>query len=211
MTGSAYKYPADIWAIGLVLLECALGKFPFDISGVYLDMMQAVINGPSPSLPKAADGSYAPFSREFAHFISCCMNKDPEARSTADELLLHPWIAKAKAPEQTRSPKQMADWMAKIKPKIAERARRERARAEGEDPDALPSASAASSSATSSGLGARAAAAALAADASSDPFEQGYNTTQTGTASGASSSAGGRFNVPADAGNKSSFYTAKPI
>src|SRR4051812_17214219 len=113
---------ADIWAVGIVLLECALGKFPYAMTGVYLDMMQAVVNGPSPSLPKSPDGSYGKYSREFANFVQCCLCKDPEQRSTAEELLLHPWFAHA-ARTFPRSPAQMQAWIADIKLRLDARHR----------------------------------------------------------------------------------------
>jgi hypothetical protein len=195
LMGSTYKYPSDVWAIGLVLLECATGKFPYALTGLYLDMMQSVINGPSPSVPRAPDGSYGKFSREFAHFIDCCLRKDPDARSTAEELLLHPWFAKM---EGTRTPAQMAAWVAAVKPRVQERARIERAKANGEPLAALSTASGAAGT----------TAAAAGTGASADPFEVGYNQTTTGGGSAGAQQAP-RFNVPAD--STSSFYIAKEI
>ena len=35
------------------------------------------------------------FSPEFADFLSCCLQKDPQRRSTCNELLLHPFLKRA--------------------------------------------------------------------------------------------------------------------
>jgi len=222
LQGAQYKYPADIWAIGLVLLESAQGFFPYALTGVYLDMMQAVINGPSPAIPRQPDGSFGKWSREFVHFISLCLHKDPEQRATAEELLLHPWMSKPRDAASTRTKAQMQAWIAALKPKIEARARAERAKAEGDYGAASMDTSTSGfpfGTAAGNGGGAASAAAAGAAGlgGSQDPFEagMGYNNTTTGAGTGAGALGGaggagsGRFNVPANA--QSSFYTAKPI
>jgi hypothetical protein len=232
LQGRPYKYPADVWAIGLVLLECALGRFPYSAAlktGVYLDMMQVIVNGPSPSLPRLPDGSFGGgWSREFVHFIACCLHKDPEQRATAEELLLHPWLSQAAQRCANngglRTKEQMRAWVAGIKPLVQARARAERAKAEGDfgagAMDTSTSGFPFGTAAAAGGVGAGASASAAAAgggngSVSNDPFEAGYNNTTTsgGTAAGAAGGGGGqgggRFNVPANA--QSSFYTAKPI
>lgn len=199
LEGKPYKYPSDIWAMGIVLLEAAQGRFPYEITDVYLEMMQAVINGPSPALPRSADGSYINgYSKEFASLIDLCLKKDSEARATAEEILLHPWFKKQAG---KRSAEQMKEWIKPIKSAIQERAARERAKAEGGS--STLAAASSSSAATSS--------ASTVVAASADPFAAGagYNNTTTSGGSGAQGQAGERFNVPANA--QSSFYTAKEI
>ena len=39
INGEAYSFPADIWALGLTLLECATGKYPYDASGGTMQLM----------------------------------------------------------------------------------------------------------------------------------------------------------------------------
>lgn len=39
INGEAYSFPADIWALGLTLLECATGKYPYDASGGTIQLM----------------------------------------------------------------------------------------------------------------------------------------------------------------------------
>jgi serine/threonine protein kinase len=188
LMGNLYKYPSDIWAIGIVLLECALGRFPYDVGEVYLELMTNVINGPSPSLPKQKDGTYGRFSKEFANFIDCCLSKDPEKRSTAEELLLHPWFKKH---ENTRTKAQMVAWIADVKSKVAER--QNQGKMENLNLK------------TNTQFGPSAGAGAGARD---DPFDLGYNQTTTSGGTAAGAGGGQRNNIPRDGG---SFFQVKEV
>jgi serine/threonine protein kinase len=37
-----YSYAADIWSLGLTTLECATGRYPYDVSGGEADLMLQV-------------------------------------------------------------------------------------------------------------------------------------------------------------------------
>lgn len=39
LNGEPYSFPADVWALGLTLLECATGKYPYDASGGTIQLM----------------------------------------------------------------------------------------------------------------------------------------------------------------------------
>lgn len=83
MMGSKYSYPSDVWSMGLTLLECAIGRFPYPTTGVYLEMMQSVVTGPVPTV------STKTHSQLFKDFIDCCLQKDPTKRATAEQLLVN--------------------------------------------------------------------------------------------------------------------------
>ncbi|KAJ1437157.1 Serine/threonine-protein kinase, active site, partial [Sesbania bispinosa] len=90
--GHMYNYKSDIWSFGLMLLECATGRFPYtppDQSEGWENMFQlieAIVEKPSPSAP--ADE----FSPEFCSFISACLQKNPRDRPSALDLMRHPFI-----------------------------------------------------------------------------------------------------------------------
>mmetsp|Transcript_28361 Transcript_28361/g.52224 ORF Transcript_28361/g.52224 Transcript_28361/m.52224 type:complete len:485 (-) Transcript_28361:332-1786(-) len=84
-----YSFPADIWSVGLSLIELATGIYPYDASGGPLQLMIHVLQEEIP-LPKISDG----FSPEFRDFIDRCMKKDPMQRGTAEQLISHPFITK---------------------------------------------------------------------------------------------------------------------
>ncbi|OIW12382.1 hypothetical protein TanjilG_04131 [Lupinus angustifolius] len=84
----SYSYPADIWSLGLALLECGTGEFPYTASEGPVNLMLQILDDPSPSPSKQT------FSPEFCSFVDACLQKDPDIRPTAEQLLLHPFITK---------------------------------------------------------------------------------------------------------------------
>ncbi|XP_015621396.1 mitogen-activated protein kinase kinase 1 isoform X4 [Oryza sativa Japonica Group] len=69
ISGSSYDYKSDIWSLGLVILECAIGRFPYIPSEgegwlSFYELLEAIVDQPPPSAP--ADQ----FSPEFCAFIS---------------------------------------------------------------------------------------------------------------------------------------------
>uniref|UniRef100_A0A1J3JFL6 mitogen-activated protein kinase kinase n=1 Tax=Noccaea caerulescens TaxID=107243 RepID=A0A1J3JFL6_NOCCA len=90
--GGSYNNKSDIWSLGLVLLECATGKFPYtppeDMkkwSSVY-EIVNTIVENPPPCAPSHL------FSQEFCSFISQCVQKDPKDRKSAKELLEHKFV-----------------------------------------------------------------------------------------------------------------------
>ncbi|XP_024017118.1 mitogen-activated protein kinase kinase 2 isoform X2 [Morus notabilis] len=92
ITGAAYGSKSDIWSLGLVLLECATGKFPYkppeESEGWvnFFELMDTVVSQPPPC------ASPDHFSPEFCSFISACVQKDPKDRQSAHQLMMHPFI-----------------------------------------------------------------------------------------------------------------------
>ncbi|GLJ12301.1 hypothetical protein SUGI_0188280 [Cryptomeria japonica] len=98
--GSYNGYAGDIWSLGLTLLECYLGHFPFVADGEQADwptLMCAICFGEPPSAPGSA-------SAEFQSFIRCCLEKDAGKRWTASQLLKHPFLNKSSQFQQPCNP-----------------------------------------------------------------------------------------------------------
>ncbi|WOH11412.1 hypothetical protein DCAR_0830898 [Daucus carota subsp. sativus] len=92
ISGGQHGYSSDIWSLGLVLLECATGYFPYSPpeldegwSNVF-ELMDTIVNQSPPCAPPDE------FSPEFCSFVSACLQKDPRKRPSANELLKHPFI-----------------------------------------------------------------------------------------------------------------------
>jgi len=85
-----YSFASDIWAIGLCILELAIGEYPYQ-NAAPVPFILEVTTGEAP-LPPAGE-----YSEELRDFVGLCMEKDPDDRPSAVALLNHPWILKHRA------------------------------------------------------------------------------------------------------------------
>ncbi|KAL6637036.1 hypothetical protein ACP70R_024608 [Stipagrostis hirtigluma subsp. patula] len=86
----ADPYAADVWSLGVTLLELVMGRYPLLPAGqrpTWAALMCAICFGERPALP---DGVASP---ELRGFVSACLQKDHRKRATVTELLLHPFVA----------------------------------------------------------------------------------------------------------------------
>lgn len=80
-----YSYMSDIWSLGLVLIECATGEYPFRDQKNCIEVAQTILDSDIPELPRR-------FSQPFRDLVSQCLQKDPERRLPAEVLLGSPWL-----------------------------------------------------------------------------------------------------------------------
>eukprot|EP00762_Andalucia_godoyi_P005321 ANDGO_06836.mRNA.1 hypothetical protein len=86
VTRSDYAFKADIWSLGVSLIELAEGAPPrSDIHPMRVVFM--IANEAPPFLRNPGL-----FSSAFLSFLSCCLQKDPDERSTSIELSRHPFV-----------------------------------------------------------------------------------------------------------------------
>ena len=78
IAGDDYGTAADIWAVGIVLCECAQGAHPYKHMQSYYDLvLELSEGGRPPRLPSP------PFSAELAALCAACLATDPAARPAA--------------------------------------------------------------------------------------------------------------------------------
>jgi mitogen-activated protein kinase kinase len=111
-----YNVQSDIWSLGLTIIECAMGKYPYppEVSStifsqlsvspfsvhmcinpsiIITNISQAIVEGDPPDLPSEGYSALA------GDFVRCCLNKNPHKRHTYPMLLTHPWIKALGKPE----------------------------------------------------------------------------------------------------------------
>ena len=85
-----YDFAADVWSLGLTMLECAIGRYPYDATdGGPLGLMVQITRDECPIPPNAGLGEH------LAGFVGRCMRKNPRERPSATRLRSgpHPYIA----------------------------------------------------------------------------------------------------------------------
>ena len=112
-SANRYTHVADMWSLGISLLELATGRYPYPVEDVdayeaehgprtrgerpprldafgYLGYLQA---DDAPGIPKAR---FSPLCQDF---VSLCLRKDPAARPEASDLLGHPFLHNLNVPD----------------------------------------------------------------------------------------------------------------
>eukprot|EP01095_Lingulamoeba_sp_RSL-Kostka_P011930 TRINITY_DN464_c0_g2_i8.p1 TRINITY_DN464_c0_g2~~TRINITY_DN464_c0_g2_i8.p1 ORF type:complete len:630 (-),score=282.78 TRINITY_DN464_c0_g2_i8:181-2070(-) len=87
--GVDYGTAVDIWSLGIAAIEMAEGEPPY-LDFPPLRALFLIATHGSPQLKEPEN-----WTSTFKHFLSKCLEQDPENRATADELLNHPFLEKA--------------------------------------------------------------------------------------------------------------------
>ena len=91
--GAQYTIKSDVWSVGLMIMELAIGRFPFDASetqgdrepgmGGILDLLQQIVHEPPPRLPKSSA-----FPVILDEMIQACLSNNADSRPTPRELFV---------------------------------------------------------------------------------------------------------------------------
>jgi len=88
LSGSGYTIKADIWSLGISLIEIATGVHPFSEANGFLGLIKCIVSNEPPKLDAEK------FSSEFFNFVNKCLEKNPDNRGGCDDLLKEPFIEK---------------------------------------------------------------------------------------------------------------------
>ncbi|CAA3018471.1 mitogen-activated kinase kinase kinase NPK1-like [Olea europaea subsp. europaea] len=84
-TGNEQGPPADIWALGCVVVEMVSGASPWRRFGLAELLMRIGVHGEKPEMPSN-------LTLEGKDFLGKCFTSDPSKRWTAEMLLNHPFV-----------------------------------------------------------------------------------------------------------------------
>lgn len=84
-----HSSPADIWSFGICLMELINQHPPNKKSSIRAMFISSTVGYPDPF-----ESSGYLWSNEMKHFMSKCLNVDPNKRWRADQLLSHSWLKK---------------------------------------------------------------------------------------------------------------------
>lgn len=102
---SVYDIRADVWSLGITLVELATAVFPYRGCKTDFEVLTKVLTSNPPRLP---DDQH--FSPEFRDFVQCCLQKDYQARPKYPDLLRHRFLQRA---EQDRTT-DVAGWFRSV-------------------------------------------------------------------------------------------------
>uniref|UniRef100_A0A182PKE0 mitogen-activated protein kinase kinase n=1 Tax=Anopheles epiroticus TaxID=199890 RepID=A0A182PKE0_9DIPT len=87
---TVYDIRADVWSLGITLVELATGVFPYRGCVTDFEVLTQVLTSNPPRLPEDQN-----FSPEFREFVQLCLQKDYQARPKYPDLLRHAFLQRA--------------------------------------------------------------------------------------------------------------------
>jgi serine/threonine protein kinase len=85
-----YSFEADMWSLGITMIAVMTGKIPFPTANGSWRLMNAILQGPQPTLNKEDASS------EMHDFIHQCLNQPLRDKLSVLKLLDHPFLSLAR-------------------------------------------------------------------------------------------------------------------
>ncbi|CAF1563678.1 unnamed protein product [Rotaria sp. Silwood1] len=109
-----YDIRADIWSLGITLIELATNAYPYSNCRSDFDVMSRIVTEDSPQLP-----AHLSFSDNFRSFVNMCLIKNYKQRPKYGELMLQPFFI-----QSCEQPVDVAGWYKDVTTAAIEKQRR---------------------------------------------------------------------------------------
>jgi len=106
-----YDIRADIWSLGISLIELATAVHPYSHCKTDFDVMSRIVTEDSPKLP-----THLSFSDDFRSFVHICLIKDHHQRPKYGPLMLHPFFI-----QSSEQPVDVAGWYRNVTTTVIQR------------------------------------------------------------------------------------------
>ena len=102
---SVYDVRADVWSLGISLIELATGEHPYKDYHVAFELMARIVDYDPPQLTGA-------FSSDFKQFVSACLEKKQEERPKYTQLMTFPFYSTYEmAMNSKEDPFEIKEWL----------------------------------------------------------------------------------------------------
>jgi serine/threonine protein kinase len=112
LDGQQYSFSADIWGLGISLIQLATGEHPYEGMTASQETEMKFWTLVTHLKERPAPTPQGNFSAEFKDFVSQCLFKEKEKRASAGDLLEHPWIKLYASGDDGEAQSAIEQWLA---------------------------------------------------------------------------------------------------
>jgi len=109
--GEEYGFASDVWSLGLIALEAALGAYPFPGCRNYFDLVRTIVDGPVPTEDPDVQQRLPPDLWQLVH---ACLQKQAERRPDVLSLTRSPFLVRP-----TAAPTHLRGYLEGVAPLLA--------------------------------------------------------------------------------------------
>ena len=106
--GGGYGFASDVWSLGLIALESAIGAYPYPSAKNHFALVQMIVEGP---LPTERPDVSAHLSEDLRQFVDACLTKAAPQRPDVITLTRLPFLQR-----HLQSPVNLRDALLELKP-----------------------------------------------------------------------------------------------